>query len=504
MKDRRRIFSGMLILLGSLLSISWLAALEDNALVYLINIRDEIGSGLRVYIQNGIRDAEEAYADAIIFDVDTPGGRVDSAVKIIHAIQDTDIPTIAYVNRQAISAGAMISLSCDQIVMRPGGTIGDAAPVTIQGEELGEKIVSYIRGTIQSTAERQGRNPDLAASMVDKELVLVRKADGEIVALTPEIYTEKKEQGEEMEVISAEGKLLTLTTEGALEYNFADGQAEEIAGLLAMYQIAEVNQVRKALTDEAVIQKQTELGTASVRVVKSLKDATVEEVSVTLADRIVFFLTKPYISSLLLALGGLGLFVEIRTPGFGLPGIAGLICLGLFFGGHMLLQIEAEAFALAFILGVGLLLLEFLVIPGFGIAGVLGIMLMLGSVFLVFTNAYEINTAIFWLSGAVLMTFLFALVLAYTLPKTRAWQNFILETAMDSGMGYHAAPREDFGEYLGKTGVAITPLRPSGTIRIGDRRLDVVTVGGFIGPETSVKIVGVEGAKVFVEAIDEA
>ena len=307
-----------------------------------------------------------------------------------------------------------------------------------------------------------------------------------------------------MEVISAEGKLLTLTTEGALEYNFADGQAEEIAGLLAMYQIAEVNQVRKALTDEAVIQKQTELGTASVRVVKSLKDATVEEVSVTLADRIVFFLTKPYISSLLLALGGLGLFVEIRTPGFGLPGIAGLICLGLFFGGHMLLQIEAEAFALAFILGVGLLLLEFLVIPGFGIAGVLGIMLMLGSVFLVFTNAYEINTAIFWLSGAVLMTFLFALVLAYTLPKTRAWQNFILETAMDSGMGYHAAPREDFGEYLGKTGVAITPLRPSGTIRIGDRRLDVVTVGGFIGPETSVKIVGVEGAKVFVEAIDEA
>ena len=271
MKDRGRIFSGMLILLGSLLSISWLAALEDNALVCLINIRDEIGSGLRVYIQNGIRDAEEADVDAIIFDVDTPGGRVDSAVQIIRAIQDTDIPTIAYVNRRAISAGAMISLSCDQIVMRSGGTIGDAAPVTIQGEELGEKIVSYIRATIRSTAERQGRNPDIAASMVDKELVLVRKADGEIVALIPETYTEKKEQGEEMEVISAEGRLLTLTTEGALKYNFADGQAEEIAGLLAMYQIAEVNQVRKALTNEAVVQKQTELGTASVRVVKSGK-----------------------------------------------------------------------------------------------------------------------------------------------------------------------------------------------------------------------------------------
>ena len=171
-KIKRRIFSGMLILLGSLF---WLAAVSsDDARVYVINIRNEIGNGLRVYINNGIKRASDAEADAIIFDVHTPGGAVGAARDIIDAIQRTEIPTIAYVNTEAISAGAMISLSCDQIVMRGGGAIGDSAPVSIQGEELSEKAVSYIRGKIRATAERGGRNPDIAAAMVDKRLYLVR------------------------------------------------------------------------------------------------------------------------------------------------------------------------------------------------------------------------------------------------------------------------------------------------------------------------------------------
>ncbi|MYE91473.1 nodulation protein NfeD, partial [Candidatus Poribacteria bacterium] len=129
MKARRRIFSGLLILLGCL---SWFAAVSsDDALVYVINIRNEIGNGLRVYIDNGIKQASEADADAIIFDVHTPGGAVGAARDIIDAIQRTELPTIAYVNTEAISAGAMISLSCDQIVMRNGGAIGDSAPVSI-------------------------------------------------------------------------------------------------------------------------------------------------------------------------------------------------------------------------------------------------------------------------------------------------------------------------------------------------------------------------------------
>ena len=495
----------MLILLGSL---PWLAAISSgDALVYVINIRNEIGNGLRVYIDNGIKQASEADADAIIFDVHTPGGAVGAARDIIDAIQRTEIPTIAYVNTEAISAGAMISLSCDQIVMRDGGAIGDSAPVSIQGEELNEKVVSYIRGKIRATAERGGRNPDIAAAMVDKRLYLVRTTNGEIITLREEEYIERKDIGEEMDIIAAggpEGELLTLTTEEALEYNLADGQADSVEDMLAMYHIVEVDGERKALTTEGVAQKQLEFGNDNVEVIKSLKDATQETVLVTLADRFVFFVTSPLVSASLLALGSLGLFVEIRTPGFGFPGIAGLVCLGLFFWGHRLLNISADYAALAFIVGVVLLLIELFVIPGFGIAGIAGIALMTGSVFFVFRSAYKMETAVFGLSFAIILAFALAIALSYVLPKTRTWNHLVLSAAMDSGSGFHSAPREDFQAYVGKTGVALTPLRPAGTVRVDDKRLDVVTAGDFIVRETPVKVIGVEGSKIFVEAIDEA
>ena len=505
MKSKRRIFSVVLILLGSL---SWLAAVSsDDALVYVINIRNEIGNGLRVYIDNGIKRASEADADAIIFDVHTPGGAVGAARDIIDAIQRTEIPTIAYVNTEAISAGAMISLSCDQIVMRYGGAIGDSAPVSIQGEELNEKVVSYVRGKIRATAERGGRNPDIAAAMVDKRLYLVRLMDGAIVTFREEEYIERKELGEEMDIIAAggpEGELLTLTTEEALEYNLVDGEADNVRDLLGMYQIVEVNGERKALTEAGIARKQMEFGDNNVKIIKALKDATQEAVLVTLADRFVFFVTSPIISGLLLTLGGLGLFVEIRTPGFGVPGIAGLVCLGLFFWGHRLLNISADYAALAFIAGVALLLIELFVIPGFGIAGIAGIGLMLGSVFFVFRSAYKFETAVFTLSSAIILAFALAIALSYLLPRTRAWNHLILSAAMDSGSGFHSAPREDFQVYVGKTGLALTPLRPAGTVRVDDTRLDVVTAGDFIGRDTPVKIINVEGSKIFVEAIDEA
>ena len=505
MKTKRRIFSGILILLGSLLS--WLAAVSsDHALVYVINIRNEIGNGLRVYIDNGIKQASEAEADAIIFDVHTPGGAVGAARDIIDAIQRTELPTIAYVNTEAISAGAMISLSCDQIVMRHGGAIGDSAPVSIQGEELSEKAVSYVRGKIRATAERGGRNPDIAAAMVDKRLYLVRFIDGEIITLREEEYIERKDLGEEMDIIAsggAEGELLTLTTEEALEYNLADGEADTVEDLLGMYQIVEVDGERKVLTTEGIAQKQMEFGDGGVKVIKSLQGAIQETVLITLADRFVFFVTSPLISGTLLALGTLGLFVEIRTPGFGIPGIAGLICLGLFFWGHRLLNISADYAALAFILGVALLLIELFVIPGFGVAGIAGIVLMLGSVFFVFRNAYKLETAVFGLSFAIILAFALAIALSYVLPKTRTWNHLVLSTVMDSGVGFHSAPREDFQGYVGKTGIALTPLRPAGTVRVDDKRLDVVTAGDFIVRETPVKIINVEGSKIFVEAIDE-
>ena len=208
--------------------------------------------------------------------------------------------------------------------------------------------------------------------MVDKRLYLVRLMDGEIITLREEEYIEQKDLGEEMSIIAAggpEGELLTLTTEEALEYNLADGEADTVEDLLGMYQIVEVDGERKVLTTEGIAQKQMEFGDGGVKVIKSLKGAPQETVLITLADRFVFFVTSPLISGTLLALGTLGLFVEIRTPGFGIPGIAGLICLGLFFWGHRLLNISADYAALAFIVGVALLLVEVFVIPGFWYCG---------------------------------------------------------------------------------------------------------------------------------------
>ena len=504
MFSRTRLTSCIFIILGvSLLAMSLVSSAQDEALVHIVNIRDQIGSGIRTYIQSGIARAENANADAIIFDVDTPGGRVDSAVEIIRAIQDTHVPTIAYVNRQAISPGAMISIACDQIVMTSGGTIGDSAPVSIQGEEAGEKAVSYIRKTIKSTAERQGYNPHIAVAMVDKKRVLVRLADGTIESYRPDIYEDERQKGEEMEVISAEGELLTLTTDEALEYGFAHGRAETIEELLAMYRIVEVDGVMTVLTAEAASQKQEELGAESVWFVKSLEGAAIDEARVSLADRIVIFLTSPIISSLLLSFGMLGLWIEIQSPGFGVPGMIGLLCLGIFFGGHMLSQIDAQWAALAFVLGLGLILVEVFVLPGFGVAGISGIILMFGGIFYVFKSAYQFETAILAFSSVIVLTAAFVIATFCFFPKTRAWKHFALATEMSSDIGFHSAGDEDYQSYVGQTGTAITPLRPAGTIRLAGKRVDVLTAGDFIPSETAVKVIEVEGSKVFVEALEE-
>ena len=501
LKIRKVKLKNVLFLIGCLLMSSTLPA-QDTALVYVIDIRNEIGSGLGTYISDGIQTAEEAGADAIVFDVDTPGGRVDSAINIIRSIQDTQIPTIAFVNRQAISAGAMISIACNQIVMTSGGTIGDSAPVNIQGQEVGEKAISYIQGTIRATAERENRNPDIAEAMVDKELVLVKLADGQIIKLLPEEYIARDEEGEEMEILCAQGKLLTLSTQQALEYGFADAQAETLTELLAQYEIVEIDGTKLPLTEEGIAQRQQDFG-SEINRLKTLAGARIIEVEATLADRVVFFLTNPLISSLLLSLGILGIFIEIRTPGFGIPGFLGLLCVGLFFGGHMLTKIGAEWAFLLFLLGLGLIALEVFVIPGFGIAGILGITLMLGSVFFVFDKAYEFRTAVMWLSISVILSAGLVILAAFYLPETQLFRRLALSTVMDTEMGYHSSSSEDFQAYLGKSGTALTPLRPSGTARIANNRVDVVTVGDFIGQDSNVKVVNVEGSKVFVEAVED-
>lgn len=506
-KIRRLYF--ILLLTGCLFIKGGLFA-QENALVYVIDIRSEIGGGVSTYIKKGIQKAEQMNADAIIFDIDTPGGRVDAAVRIIRSIQATQIPTIAYINRQAISAGAMISAACDQIVMTTGATIGDSAPVDAQGNEANEKAVTYIRATIRSTAEQQGRNADIAETMVDKRLVLVRFDNGDIVRMRPEEYFDEQDSGTQMEVLCAEGELLTLTTREALEYGFVDAMARSLTELLEQYQIVEVfHKYREesslmALTNDSIEKKQGERRGDRIEPIKSLENAEVNNFVVTLADRSVFFLTSPYISALLLSLGGLGLLIEIRTPGFGVPGLLGLLFIGLFFGGHMLNDIPEPWIPFIFVVGLALIIIEVFVIPGFGIAGILGLMLMFGSVFYIFFQSTDdFQIAILWLSISVILTSIFAIFTTIYLPKSSPFQKFALTTEMTAELGYHSAGTNDFQNYIGKIGIALTPLRPAGTVRIENKRLDVVTVGDFIAQNTQVKVLEVDGAKIAVEAVEE-
>jgi len=476
-----------------------LATVASAAEVYVIEIRKDIGKGLGEYIRRGIDTAEKDDADAIIFDISTFGGAVVAMDDIVEDIYDTTIPTIAYVNSKAISAGAMIAIACDQLVMRPGGKIGDAAPVYATGQEAPEKVVSTIRGTIRAIAERQGRNKDIAEAMVDKDLVLVG-IDGEIVALIPEDYQQKKEEGVLMEVISGEGKLLTLTTDDALKYEFADAKAEDIDELLKMYEIVEIDGEYKALTSQTIAQKQSE--GIEIGEITSLTGADIRRISTNLAERIAIFVTSPMISAMLLTFGGLGLLIELRTPGFGFPGIIGILCLGLFFGGHAIANINASYAALAFVIGLGLLAFEVFVTPGFGVAGVLGILSMLGGILFIFGRSYEPEEAILWLSVSFIATVGLGIVAFYTLPRTRTWQQFVLSTAEDRELGYQA-PSVELENYSGKTGRALTPLRPAGTAIIDGSRVDVVTEGNFISKDTPVKVVGVEGMRVIVQEIDD-
>lgn len=517
MKNQKRLLYCALLLIGCLL-INGGGSAEDTALVYVIDIRTEIGGGVSTYVKKGIRKAEAAKADAIIFDMHTPGGKVNTAVDIANAIQRTQIPTIVFVNREAISAGALISAACTQIVMTSNATIGDVAPVDLQGKEAGEKTVSYVQTTMRSIVEGQKtnpRNPDIAEAMVDKNLVLVRLVEnGDIIKLLPEEYFNEQAIGTKMKVLCAAGKLLTLTTRQALEYGFAETQADTLNDLLAKYQIVQIrygestdqnNFVTMALTEENFLQKQEELGAARVTSTKSLENAQIKKFVVTLADRIVFFITSPYISALLLSLGGLGLFIEIRTPGFGIPGFLGLLFIGLFFGGHMLNEVPNAYIApLIFVIGLALIILEVFVIPGFGIPGILGIMLMIGSVFFTFfQNTDDIGTALLWLSISVILTSVLAILATIFLPKSAPFQRFALSTVMSADQGYHSAGVQDFTSFLGKTGIALTPLRPAGTARIDNKRLDVVTVGNFIAENTPVKVLEVEGSKISVEAVEE-
>ena len=301
---------------------------ETKKNIYVVPIQDTIDLGIPAFVNRAISAAEKNSAELIIFDIDTFGGRVDAATQIKDAISATDITTIAFINRRAISAGSLISLSCDQIYMTDGGTIGATSVVDMSGSKQSEKSQSYMREEMAATAEKAGKNTDIARGMVDEELSF------EFLVINGDSLKVDDIEGRK------EGKLITLTTELALKYNIADGKSESVEELLSNLGIENYNIIT---------------------------------LSENWSEDLVRFLTDPTISSLLTTFGTIGIISELYSAGWGIGGTIGIVCLTLALGASYLTQLASSMDLLIIFSGLLLLVVEFIAIPGFGFFGIAGI-----------------------------------------------------------------------------------------------------------------------------------
>lgn len=412
--------------------------------VYIAYIEGDIDLGLAPYVSRVVAEAEKDNAEAIIFKINTFGGRVDAATQIKDAIINTNLLTIAFINNRAISAGALIALSCKKIVMVPGSLIGAATVVDQQGEKVGEKYQSYMRSEMRSTAEKNGRRVDIAEGMVDERVVVPGIDDST--------------------------KLITLTSTEALKYGFADTLLKDYDEIFAYFKLGNA---------EKVFQKSN------------------------WAEDVVRFLNNGIVSSILIMIGIFGLMAEIKSPGWGLPGTAALIALALFFGSSYILQLASVIEILMFVAGLVLLLLEIFVIPGFGVAGISGIILIIASLFLSmlgadpFLDFNAVSMAIIKLTIGLAAALVLIFLLARFLPKSNFFKKFILSEEEKATEGYTS--RANLSELLGAEGIAVTTLRPAGTAEINGKRVDVVTDSEYIEHGKPIVVSAVEGMRVVVK-----
>ena len=441
----RRIHTVLATLVAVAASLPSMALGQTDGPVFRVPVTGIIELGLAPFIERSIREGEAAGARAIVLDIDTPGGRVDAAERIADAIADAEVPVYAFVNRRAFSAGALISLATRRIYMRPGSVIGAATPVDGAGTKASEKIVSAMRSEMRALAEAHGLDPAVAEAMVDESLAIP-------------------------DVVEA-GKLLTLTTEEAVALGYARG-TDDFTSLLGQL---------------------------------NLSGAAVQNLEINWAERLVRFFSHPVVAPFLLSLGFLGLVMEIKTPTVGLAGAAGLLSLSLFFGSHLILGLAGWEDLLVFGGGVLFLAAEVMLIPGFGLFGLLGIVGMGAGVYMSLLGGLPTAADFSRAGGVLTTTLLLILVTAWVflrrLPKSaRLYRSGIfLGARTDKAIGYESAQTRP--ELVDSEGVAITDLRPSGVGLFDDERIDIVSESEWIESGTPVRIVAAEGYRHVVRAL---
>lgn len=302
-----------------------------------------------------------------------------------------------------------------------------------------EKNISALSAEFASTAQSRGRPEKIAAAMVDKDI--------------------------EIENIIEKDKILTLNTEQAIKLNFVDGIALNIEEVLNFL---------------------------------NLQDVKIKYIFPNWAENVSRFVTNPVVSSLLLSIGFLGLIIEFWTLGWGIAGTIGIISLSLFFGGHIIVGLAGWEAIILFLVGFSLLLAEIFLIPGFGLTGISGIIAILTSIFLTFGNIIQAVYSILIALGFTIVGFF--LLIRY-IPATRTWRKFILFTKQEKELGYTVGIKNS-KRLIGKEGIAITPLRPSGMVEVNGEKLNAITRGEYVDSNTKIKIISVEGNNIVVEAVD--
>lgn len=412
-------------------------AAGEQKIVYVVPIEETVEKGLAAFLERAIDTAEKDGAEAIIFEINTPGGVVAAANDIAKLFDSTDLKTISFVNKQALSAGAYIALNTDEIYMTPGSTMGAAGIITGDGNAADKKSQSYWKSAMRAAAEQNGRDPIYAMAMADEDIHL------------PQYDAEK-------------GKFLTLTPEQAVEVSYSEGTVKSLQQLLEKLDLA---------------------------------DAEIRNLEESFAEKLARFFTNPAVVTILLSIASLGLILELYSPGFGVPSFMGLTALVLFFYGHLVAGLAGYESIVLFVVGIVLIILEFFV-PG-GIVGVLGFLAITGSLFLATDNIVNMGVSILTAIGIAIVT---SIIMVKVLGKRmKIFNKIILRDSTSTESGY--VSNKNRTELIGLEGITLTPLRPAGTVLIEDERIDVVSEGSFVQKDKKVKIIKVEGSRVVVREI---
>ena len=422
---------------------------QEKPKVMVLEIKSEIDPPMLRYVRLSLEHAEKIKADYVIVDMDTYGGVLTDAKEIVDLIMDFKKPIWVYINSDAASAGALISIACDSIYMSPGASIGAATVVEgTGGQAAPDKYQSYMRSIMRSTAEENGRDPRIAEGMVDEKVII--------------------------DSIKQAGKVITFTTSEALKYGYCEAKVESIEEILKRNKIMNYD---------------------------------IEYFKLGAAEKIIAFFLNPFISGLLILVIIGGIYFELQTPGIGFPLFAAIIALVLYLVPYYLNGLAEYWEILALFVGLTLLVLELFVIPGFGVAGVMGIVMTVGSLVLIMLNndffnfdfvpLGDIVVAMFatfgGLSGGALLLFFGSA----RLTQTKAFRRMVLTETQDKEKGYTSNFNEEL--MVGKSGTAFTVLRPSGKVLIAGKLYDAFSRGEYIEKEAEIEVIDVESSTLRVK-----